>query len=134
VVAHFADLEGPTVPRLLGWIRTIVQNRVTEELRRLACRPVRMLGSDVLLLRQPDPDSQSLARAEQVAQVAQALNRLPERQRRVVESRWFDQLPDEQTAAELGITVNHVRQLRFRALQQLRELLGHQKEVMTHES
>jgi RNA polymerase sigma factor (sigma-70 family) len=124
VCVHFSELEGPTVPVLLGWIGAIVRNRVNDELRRLARHPVHTLGSDIVALADPRPDVASQARAELAAELASALARLPTRERRVVETRWFDPQPDEATAAELGITVNHVRQLRYRALEKLRELLG----------
>jgi RNA polymerase sigma factor (sigma-70 family) len=124
VVIHFRELEGPTVPLLLGWVGAIVRNRVKDELRRLARDPVHPLGSGAMLLADPRPDAASRARGETAAEVAAALARLPARERRVVETRWFDPQPDEATAEELKITVNHVRQLRFRALEKLRELLG----------
>jgi RNA polymerase sigma factor (sigma-70 family) len=131
VVVHFHELEEPTVPRLLGWIGVIVRNRVNDELRRIARHSIHSLGSDVLILADPRPAAESQGRAELAAEVAAALAELPERQRRVVESRWFDRQPDEATAQELGITVNHVRQLRFRALERLRELLQHLGEANT---
>ena len=128
VLVHFRELEGSTVPLLLGWIGVIVRNRVNDELRRLARYPVHSLGSDVVILADPRPaaDSQELA-----AEVAAALAQLPARQRRVVESRSFDRQPDEVTARELGISVNLVRQLRFRALNRLRKLLQHREETLT---
>jgi RNA polymerase sigma factor (sigma-70 family) len=129
VLVHFPALKGSTVPLLLGWIGAIVRNRVNDELRRLARHPVHSLGSDVVILADPRPTVDSLEQAESAAEVASALARLPERQRRVVESRWFDRQPDEVTAGELGTTVNHVRQLRFRALDRLRELLKHREEA-----
>src|SRR5262249_8280230 len=128
VFVHFHELEGPTVPRLLGWIGAIVRNRVNDELRRLARHPAHPLGSDVLTLADPRPAAESRDRAELAAEVASALGRLPERQRRVLETRWFERQPDEATAAELGITVNHVHQLRFQALKKLRQLLKHREE------
>jgi RNA polymerase sigma factor (sigma-70 family) len=123
VAVHFWELEGPTVPLLLGWVAAIVRNRVADELRRLDRHPVHSLGSDVLDLADPGPARGPGDRAEQAAAVASALAQLPDRQRRVVETRWFEQQPDEKTAVELGITVNHVRQLRFQALKKLRQLL-----------
>jgi RNA polymerase sigma factor (sigma-70 family) len=120
---HFPELEGPTVPRLLRWVATIVKNRVQDELRRLARQPVHLLGSGVVDLADPRPHGESAGRAELAVRVAAALARLPDRERRVVETRWFDPQPDEDTARELNITVNRVHQLRFRALEKLRELL-----------
>jgi RNA polymerase sigma factor (sigma-70 family) len=129
LVIHFPELEGPNVPQLLGWVRKVVRNRVIDELRRLARRPTHLLGSDILELADPRPTAESQARAELVAEVASALARLPERERRVVETKWFDRQSDEETAEELDITVNHVRQLRFRALERLRGLLAHTAEA-----
>jgi RNA polymerase sigma-70 factor (ECF subfamily) len=120
---HFPELEAPNVPRLLRWVATIVKNRVRDELRRLARQPVDLLGSGIVALADLRPHGASAGRAELAAQVAAALARLPDRERRVVETRWFDPQPDEDTARELNITVNHVHQLRFRALEKLRELL-----------
>src|SRR5262245_27347010 len=122
---HFPELESPDVPPLLCWVAKVVRNRVNDELRRIARQPARLLGSDVVAVPDPDPAAASQARAERAAAVASALARLPDRERRVVETRWFDPQPDEVTARELSITVNHVRQLRFRALEKLRELLQH---------
>jgi RNA polymerase sigma factor (sigma-70 family) len=129
VVVHFPDLEGPTVPLLLGWVGVIVKNRVNDELRQLARHPVQSLGSDVLVLADPRSAAESQDRAELAAEVASALTQLPGRQRRVVEARWFERQPDETTAGELGIAVNHVRQLRFQALKKLRQLLKHREEA-----
>jgi RNA polymerase sigma factor (sigma-70 family) len=128
-VVHFPELEAPNVPLLLGWIGKVVRNRVNDELRWLARHPAHLLGSGVLAVADPRPGVESQDPAELAAEVASALARLPERERRVVETRWFDPQPDDATAEELGITVNHVRQLRFRALEKLRELLGHTAEA-----
>jgi RNA polymerase sigma factor (sigma-70 family) len=129
ILEHFHEWEGSTVPQLLGWVRSIVTNRVIDELRRRTGHPVTSLGSHVVLLADPRPADESPERAERAAAVAAALAQLPERLRRVVESRWFERQPDETTARELGITVNHVHQLRFQALEKLRPLLKHWEEA-----
>jgi RNA polymerase sigma factor (sigma-70 family) len=127
-VIHFPELEDSSVPLMLGWVAAVVRNRVNDELRRIAREPS-LLGSAVVCLRDPRPTAESQARAERAAEVASALARLPEREQRVVESKWFDHQPDEKTARKLGITVNHVRQLRFRALEKLRKMLEHTMEA-----
>jgi RNA polymerase sigma factor (sigma-70 family) len=121
-IVHFPELEDPNVPRLLGWVARVVRNRVIDELRRLANQPD-LLGSAILELADHRRTAKSQACAGLAAEVASALARLPERERRVVETKWFDRQPDEDTARELNITVNHVHQLRFRALEKLRNLL-----------
>ena len=123
LVIHFPELEGPSIPLLLGWVAAVVRNRITDELRRIGRQPA-LLGSAVVSLRDPRPTAESQARADVVAEVASAVARLPARERRVVETKWFDPQPDEATAQELGITVNYVRQLRFRALEKLRGMLA----------
>jgi RNA polymerase sigma factor (sigma-70 family) len=127
-VIKFPELESRSVPRILGWVAKVVRNRVNGELRRIAREPD-FLGSAVVYLRDPGPTAESQARAERAVAVASALARLPEREQRVVETKWFDPQPDEKTAQELGITVNYVRQLRFRALDKLREMLEHTMEA-----
>jgi RNA polymerase sigma-70 factor (sigma-E family) len=56
--------------------------------------------------------------------VADAVARLPIRQRQVVVLRFFADLTVEQTAAELGCTSGTVKSYTSRALARLRELLG----------
>ena len=122
-VINFPKLEGPGVPPILGWVATVARRRVVDELRRIGREPD-LLGSAVVFVCDPGPSTESQDRADVVAKVASALTRLPPRERRVVETRWFERQPDGVTARELGITVNHVRQLRFRALVKLRETLA----------
>jgi RNA polymerase sigma factor (sigma-70 family) len=128
-LVHFPELEGPDVPPLLCWVAKVVRNRVNDELRRIARQPTHLLGSDILELADPRPTAESQARADLAAEVASALARLPACERRVVETRWFDHQPDEATAAELGITVNYVHVLRFRAMEKLREMLARTAEA-----
>jgi RNA polymerase sigma factor (sigma-70 family) len=125
---HFNEWKGSKAPSLLSWVRSIVHNRVIEELRRSPPR-VLSLGSDIAVLADPRPPDESQERADLAAAVASALAQLPDRLRRVVETRWFERQPDERTAQELGITVNHVHQLRFQALEKLRPLLKHLEEA-----
>jgi RNA polymerase sigma factor (sigma-70 family) len=127
-VVHFPELEGDSVPLMLGWVAAIAHNRVIDELERIARQPA-LLGSAVVSLRDPRPTAESRARAEQAAEVVSAVARLPARERRVVETKWFDRQADKDTAKELGITVNHVHQLRFRALERLREILARTMET-----
>jgi RNA polymerase sigma factor (sigma-70 family) len=122
-VINFPKLEGPGVPPILGWVATVARRRVVDELTRIGREPD-LLGSAVVFVCDPKPSAESQARADLVAKVASALTRLPTREQRVVKTKWFDPQPDEKTAQDLGITVNHVHQLRFRALDKLREMLG----------
>jgi RNA polymerase sigma-70 factor (ECF subfamily) len=127
-VIHFPELEDPSVPLMFGWLAAVVRNRVLDELKRIARQPD-LLGSAVVSVRDPRTTAESQARAKLASEVASALDRLPARERRVVETKWFDRQPDKKTAQQLGITVNYVRQLRFRALDKLREMLAHTMEA-----
>jgi RNA polymerase sigma factor (sigma-70 family) len=127
-VIKFPKLEARSVPRMLCWVAKVVRNRVKDELRRIARDPS-VLGAAVVYLRDPTPTAESQARAERAAAVASALAQLPARERRVVETRWFDRQSDAETAQELGITINYVHQLRFRALEKLRKMLEHTMEA-----
>jgi len=121
-VINFPKLEGPGVPPMLGWVATVARRRVVDELRRIGREPD-LLGSAIVFVCDPKTSEESQAKAGLVTAVASALERLPPRERRVVETRWFERQPDGVTARELGITVNHVHQLRFRALEKLRKML-----------
>ena len=51
------------------------------------------------------------------------LARLPERQREIVELRFFDQMSQAEIAATVGISQMHVSRLLQRSFEQMRELL-----------
>ena len=62
-----------------------------------------------------------------------ALERLPERQRRIVWLRYFENLPGEEIARQLGITPGNVRVLLSRALDRLSaDKSGNWKEYTYH--
>lgn len=111
--------KGPTLPHLLAWVKKIVHNRAVDEFRRRGRLP-RLAGTDAPEPAAPpdgaDRDANALA-------VMQALARLPERQRQVVELHYFDRLRDSEISARLGGSVAAVRVLRCRALRKLRALM-----------
>lgn len=57
-------------------------------------------------------------------QLAQALQRLSQRQRQVLVLRYFADLSVEDTAAELGISPGTVKSMGARGLERLREMMG----------
>ena len=61
---------------------------------------------------EPDPDA--------IALLHQALNYLPERERRAVTLRYFHELPSAGIAAELGVTSGNARRIVFNGLRRLR--------------
>ncbi len=110
----------------LGWLRQIVINEAVEAYRRhrreLGEKGVRPLEhpSD-----QPDQRPSLLQwrmTDEELVWLGEALGRLSEDQRAVLEMTFFDQLPSGQIAQRLGTSEQNVRQIRSRALRRLAEL------------
>ena len=64
-----------------------------------------------------DPDPELLR------QLRHALNELPNRQRRAVELRYFEQMPALRIAVELGVTEGNARRVVFNGIQHLRDKL-----------
>jgi RNA polymerase sigma factor (sigma-70 family) len=116
IFEHFDDVRagGVSVPRLLGWVERIVRNRIIDELRRR--HPAGPIDHEVLT----DPGMPPPRSGRQVLHLLAALDRLPERQRLVVELHWFDRLPDAEIARRLGGSVGAIKVLRCRALKHLR--------------
>jgi RNA polymerase sigma-70 factor (ECF subfamily) len=113
-------LRGPSVPHLIGWIKRIVKNRVTDQLRKLDRDPLGGPGADAAEVPERRDSQHSAARDRVAVRVAAALARLPERQRLVVEWHWFDRLRDAEISARIGGSVEAIRVLRCRALKALR--------------
>jgi RNA polymerase sigma-B factor len=64
-----------------------------------------------------------LERFERRARLAQALSELPERERRIIQLRFLQNLSQTEVARRLKISQMHVSRLQHRALQRLRELV-----------
>ena len=62
--------------------------------------------------------------AERRALLAQLLAELPESQRRVLELRFLEQHSIREIASAMGSSAGAVKQLQFRGLERLRELVG----------
>jgi RNA polymerase sigma-70 factor (ECF subfamily) len=114
--------DDPTVPHLLAWIKKIVRNRAIDAMRKRAAVPV--TGHDSHLDNQPGPPAEAAARRDaRAVAVMAALDKLPPRQRQVVELHYFDRLRDAEISARLGGSVAAIRVLRCRALKALRGLM-----------
>jgi len=70
-----------------------------------------------------------LEQFERRARLSQALSTLPERERRIIELRFFQNLSQTEVARRLKISQMHVSRLQHRALQRLRELVRSQEEA-----
>jgi RNA polymerase sigma-70 factor (ECF subfamily) len=114
--------DDPTVPHLLAWVKKIVRNRAIDEARKRAGAPV--TGHDSGMVQVSSPDGEDAAQRDRRAVgVMAALQRLPERQRQVVELHYFDRLRDAEISDRLGGSVAAIRVLRCRALKELRRLM-----------
>jgi len=65
----------------------------------------------------------AFAAVEEREMVRHALDRLSDRERAIIEARFFEEAPQAEVAGRLGISQMHVSRLERRALQRLKELL-----------
>jgi RNA polymerase sigma-70 factor (sigma-E family) len=110
---HLADKD-----KALGYVRSSVLN---------GCRTALRRGRLASLVTAYQPAAISAEAAvlssEERREVILALRKLPERQREVLVLRYYLDLPDEQIAADLGISPSTIRSTRHRALASLERLL-----------
>lgn len=105
-----------------GWLWTIVRSELARHFRdRRSHVPLDGSG-DQLIDQQPTP-LQLLRQAESHGQLHAALEQLDEEQHAIVYMKFFQDLPNMEIAAALGITVNHVGVKVHRTLKRLRELM-----------
>jgi RNA polymerase sigma-70 factor (ECF subfamily) len=124
----------PTVPQLLAWLNEVVRNAVTD-LRRRYSALIRDIGREVaggdlfptLAANTTSPaerveqDEEAAGRA---ARLETAIGRLPESQRAVFLLRFRENLPFEEIAERVGVSVGNARVLMTRATERLRQELG----------
>ena len=131
------QFRGRTEGEWLAWLRAILANALATALRRLDTRardPGRERSleaelersssrlEDLLAADQTSP-SERAVRGEELVRLANAIARLPEDQRRVVELHYFNGLAVADVAEQIGRTRPAAVGLLFRGLKRLRELL-----------
>jgi RNA polymerase sigma-70 factor, ECF subfamily len=128
---HFDQFQGDSVAGLRGWVEEILRNIITDCRRRngAAKRDAgREEGGAELISNlqgQGTTPSQGAMRNEDQARVIEALQRLPEKYRQVLQLRFFDGLPFEEIAPKIGVKeLGHARVLAFRGLKKLQAVLG----------
>jgi RNA polymerase sigma-70 factor (ECF subfamily) len=128
----FDQFEGETAEELRGWLRRILRHNLSNFVRRYQATGKRRLASEVPMTREyvdgrltpffvpEETVPRSVLRAERVAAVRQALERLPEKDRQVV--RW--RCDEDRSFAEIGRLLcgsEDAARMRFnRAVQRLR--------------
>jgi RNA polymerase sigma-70 factor (ECF subfamily) len=135
---QFEQFRGATYGELAAWLRRMLRNNALDMHRRYryaATRDVRRevpLDGDVqfaqgrhaLLRLQPTP-SRELMRREEDAELAAAIERLRERQRRVIYLRHEENLTFEEIGSRMGLSAEAARKLWCRAVKCLQvELEG----------
>jgi RNA polymerase sigma-70 factor (ECF subfamily) len=129
----FSRFDGASQAQLRAWLRAILLNKMATCARYFQAarrRATQEVGFDSGSDRQAEPaDSQPgpssiFVRQERVLDLTAALDRLPEHYRQVLVWRQIEDLSFEEMAQRLGRSVEAVRKLWLRAVQQLQEELG----------
>lgn len=122
----------PSTPHLLAWLNTIVRNAVTD-LRRHHAAQLRdgdrdVAGGDLFpgLASDTTDPGERVERAERATRLDAAIELLPENQRAVFLLRFREDVPFEEVARRVGVTVANARVLMLRATERLREQLRDQ--------
>lgn len=111
----------PFGPWLLRIVSNETKNRIRSRQRRTALT-ARIAAAQVDRSAGPDPVEEVLT-GERRAELLDAVNALPDRERRVVTCRYFLDLSEAETARVLGWPPGSVKSRTFRALSRLRGLL-----------
>jgi RNA polymerase sigma-70 factor (ECF subfamily) len=130
----FLDFQGATVEELLGWLRRMLQNNVSN-IHRYFASEKREVGRELRLepgaarvlmynafCHSETPSKAALAR-EQDEQLQTAVRQLPEQYRLVIGMHTIDGLTFVQIAEKLGNTADAVRKLWGRAIEDLAKRL-----------
>lgn len=119
----------PALGRLSTWLLGITRNLAVDELRRRGVRPQRADGEaaqehlETLPAPEFDDPAVQAGRADQRAEIQQALDTLPPAQRTVIEMAYYSGLSQSEIAAALGDPLGTVKTRMRLATQKLREQL-----------
>jgi len=105
-----------------SWLFAIARNGIRDRWRRHRPGPNIDNSHHLLIEQGPGPEETAVHRSE-MAELLDALETLPERQRDIVEMR-LEGLSMREIASVLGTTENAVKTAQTRAFRQLRSLLG----------
>jgi RNA polymerase sigma-70 factor (ECF subfamily) len=133
-VRDFPRFQGNSEAELLAWLRRVLLNNLVSFTRRYRTAGKRAVAREVAL----DGDHSSAERGgrvaadtpspiaaainqEQAGAIQQALERLPEDYRRVIELRYREECSYEEIGRLLGLTANAARKLWLRAVKRLQQ-------------
>ncbi len=112
------EFKGDDRRAFLGWVFTVAENRIRDLADRAGAEKRRRAD---LPRREQTTPSQAAARAELAGRLAQAVARLDEQYRQVIQMRRFEELEVTEIARRLDRSENAVRILYCRAIAALRE-------------
>ena len=130
----FDQFRGHSVPELLGWIKEILQNAITDCIREHGADKrdpsLEVPGGDLFsgVAADATTPSQGAIRNEQHTRLSEALQQLSPMQQRVFCLRLYEGLPFEEVARRLDVTVGNARVLMVRATERLKNELGDEHE------
>lgn len=115
-----------------AWLRTIARFLVSKELRKEE-RRARLLGEHVAAVLTDSESKECLSHdtPERAAALRQCLSQLPERSRRLVQQRYFENMAPSVIASLEGRTANDVRQALFRLRAALHDCITKRLEAQT---
>lgn len=130
----FARFQGDSPVELRAWLRAILLNKIADGERHFRDAAKRQIDKEIAF----SPDSQRdldlpapagtpsivLMAQERAAALTAAIARLPPDYRKVVIWRQVEDLSFEEMASRMGRTVDAVRKLWWRAIQQLQSQMG----------
>ena len=120
--SHYEDYD-PEKSSLTTWLYMIVNSRIKNHYR--DARTYVDLEELVGVIPDETVDMDACIYLQQLRQgLERAMAKLPERQRKIVFMRYFEERSSAEIAAELGITPGNVRVLLSRALDTLEKLCG----------
>jgi len=134
---HFGQFQGETEAELKAWLRQILLNNVADFSRHYQQTDKRQVGREVPLASpessgatgpepaapSPSPSGEAIQR-EQAQAIQQALERLPEEYRRVLQYRYQEQRAFEDIGQLMNLTPNAARKLWVRAVKRLQQESG----------
>jgi RNA polymerase sigma-70 factor (ECF subfamily) len=110
-----------TTGSVKSWILTIAKNLCLNEIRQ---RRWEVSNDDKMDAAQSDDDlEENLSRLQQLDLLKQAVDKLPDRQRQALVLFMFEEKTMSELATELGLQVNAVKALLFRARENVQKLI-----------
>lgn len=113
----------PTKSSYGTWIYTITQNTVRDYFRKSQHNMDVELPEDMPLADSHADIEKELLRQESLQYLAEALNKLPERERDIIILRFYHGLSSKEVCEKVGVSYANVRYLQTIAIKKLRDLL-----------